>query len=74
MYRNIQDLIKQIVEDTQPTLNISIADICDGIYQKIGIRPSRTTVKRHLDELGIKAAEGKKRTWAYLHNPNAGDE
>ncbi len=74
MYRNIAEAIKEIWEELRSPINersVSLDEIIDKLEVKIGERPSKSTVKRIMNQMNIYAVDNKKRTWVWQHNkPN----
>lgn len=71
MYR---DTIQQIISETKPTLNISLEEVAAKVAERLGDNPpSRSTVKRILNELGYFNEKGKRRGWVYRHNKGNGE-
>lgn len=70
MYQNIKQIIEEILAETPPVISISLDEVAEKIGEKIkGDPPSKSTVKRFLNDMGIYAKRGKVRQWVYRHNP-----
>ena len=67
---HLTETIKKIVEDKKPTVNITVREVADEVSRRLDITIHPMQVKRILNELGIYAEEGKKRSWVWRHNPN----
>jgi transposase len=67
---HITELVKKIVEEKQPTVNITVREIADELSRRLDKEIHPMQVKRILNDLGIFAEEGKKRSWVWRHNPN----
>lgn len=74
MYQNPIELVEQIYEEAPTTKNVSLEYFAEEIERITGgDKPSRSSVRRWLAAAGIVATGGKKRTWAYKHNPQKGE-
>lgn len=71
MYHNIEEIIQEILKETPPTLNFSLEELAQKIAERTGEQPSKSSVKRFLNEMGIIAETGKVRRWVWRHNPGA---
>ena len=68
MYQKLADTLREIYEQAPKTANISLEEFIDEVEKRTTDRPSKSTVKRILDQIGISAEAGKKRVWVYRHN------
>ena len=74
MSHDLNTLVKTIVNEKQPTVNITVREVADEVSRRLRKKIHPMQIKRILNELGIYAEEGKKRSWVYRHNPNKGGE
>lgn len=68
MYKNLQELLKQILEESPRVVNMSLDDFAAEVAKRTDQKPTKSTIKYNLEQMGITAAKGKKRTFIFRHN------
>ncbi len=68
MYKNLQEILKQIYEESPRVVNMSLDEFAVEVEKRTGETPTKSTIKYNLKQMGIVAVEGKKRTFVYRHN------
>jgi hypothetical protein len=74
MSQSAQEIVRQIISEHEPTVNITVREIADELSRRLNKTIHPMQVKRILNDLGIYAEEGKKRSWVWRHSPQKGDE
>ena len=73
MYKKLQEVLKKIYEESPRVVNMSLDDFAAEVAKRTGETPTKSTIKYNLDQMGIVAVEGKKRTFVYRHNQGKGE-
>ncbi len=73
MYQNPIELVEQIYEEAPVTKNVTLEYFVERIRHMTGDNPSKSTVKRWLNEAGIYVEPGRRGGWAYRHNGGRGE-
>jgi hypothetical protein len=68
MYKNLRELLSKILEESPRVVNMSLDDFAAEVAKRTGETPSKSTIKYNLEQMGITAAKGKKRTFVFKHN------
>lgn len=68
MYKNLQQILKQIYEESPRVVNMSLDDFAAEVEKRTGETPTKSTIKYNLKQMGIVAVDGKKRTFVYRHS------
>lgn len=72
-HNNPIELVEQIYEEAPVTKNVTLGYFVEKIKAMTGELPSKSTVKRWLNEAGISVEPGRRGGWAYRHNAGKGE-
>ena len=70
---HLEEVLKKIYEEAPRTVNLSLDEFIAEVEKRTDLKPSKSTVRRLLGQIGIVAETGKKRVFVFRHNAGKGE-
>ena len=65
MSQDIKNTVQEIIASRNQSVNVTVREVADELHRRLNYRVHPMTVKRILNEMGLYAEVGKKRSWLW---------